>query len=96
MDEDFDSVTLLTRQQVAGLLGIAISTLDDYVKRRVVPTPIQLTPGGRKMWKLATIKALVDKRARSHYSKPAPRGALMQGKRVKRWRSSPRVYGEHE
>lgn len=94
MNDDLDSVRLLTRAEVAQVLNISTATLDDYVKRQVFPRPIQHVAGGRKMWKFVTVRDWIDRRSRSRYSPPKARGALKQGHNILRRMAAPRHAGK--
>jgi predicted DNA-binding transcriptional regulator AlpA len=85
-DHELDAVTLLTRKQVAGLVGRSADTLDEWVAAGKFPRPIQAIDGGRKQWPLAQVKAWIAKRQRSRYQPRSPRGSLKRGSKLIRQR----------
>jgi predicted DNA-binding transcriptional regulator AlpA len=74
-----DEIRLLSRVEVAEALGVAAETLDDWVRKRSFPPPLQGVRGGPRKWRFAVVRAWVEKRARARYSAPSPRGALKRG-----------------
>jgi predicted DNA-binding transcriptional regulator AlpA len=82
-----DEIRLLDRKTVADALGVAAETLDEWVRAKSFPQPIQCVSGGPKRWRFAVIKAWIEKRQRSRYVPPKARGALMRGETLKRRRT---------
>lgn len=79
-----DEIRLLDRRQVAEALGITGDTLDDWVRAKAFPAPIQCVSGGPKKWRFAVVRAWLEKRARARYQPPSARGSLRRGKTLKR------------
>jgi predicted DNA-binding transcriptional regulator AlpA len=75
---DLDDIRLLGRKQVAEALGVAAETLDDWVRARAFPSPIQARPGAPKKWPFKTVKDWIEKRKRARYVPPTRRGRLKQ------------------
>jgi hypothetical protein len=75
-DVSLDSIRLLNRKQVAEALGRAPDTLDSWVRKGVFPAPLQAAPGAPKQWRFTVVMAWLEKRSRSRYVPPTPRGKL--------------------
>ena len=73
-----DAIALLVREEVCKLLGVSVWTLRRWLAQHSFPPPIYLTPGSHARWRLKTIEAFVEKRARARRVKPTPRGRLKQ------------------
>jgi len=69
-------VTLLTRTQVAEVLGISPWTLADWVKKGTFPKPLRLSPGHAQKWRLVDLEIWLQRKSRKPAEKPALRGAV--------------------
>jgi predicted DNA-binding transcriptional regulator AlpA len=80
MNADYNSIKLLSRKEVAAAVGRSGDTLDQWVRKGLFPAPLQACPGAPKQWRFTTVMAWVEKRARSRYVPPSPRGQLKQNR----------------
>lgn len=77
----FDEIRLLKLRQVAEVLGVAPDTINGWVRRGHFPRPIQARPGTPKMWRFTVVRDWLEKRQRSRYVPPTPRGQLKQNQK---------------
>jgi predicted DNA-binding transcriptional regulator AlpA len=76
---EINEIKLLTRRQVAEVIGRTPDTLDFWVKQGFFPAPMQAFPGAPKAWRFAVVRDWIEKRQRSRYRPPTPRGQLKRG-----------------
>lgn len=62
--------SLLTRAELAWELSIAESTVDDFVRRGILPSPIRFSPGCVR-WSWSSVEAVIASLERSGNSDPA-------------------------
>ena len=79
-DDPLDAIRLLDRRQVAEAVGRSGDTLDDWVRKGRFPPPLQARQGAPKQWRVATVRAWIEKRQRARYVAPTKRGALKRGR----------------
>jgi predicted DNA-binding transcriptional regulator AlpA len=70
--------TLLRKTAVAARLGVSVWTVDQYVRKHLLPSPLYLTDGSPGMWRSEWVDALIDRAHRRRRNKPARGGTLKQ------------------
>jgi len=75
-DDMIEQIGLIDLRQVAQLVGRSAWTVNAWVRDGKFPPPIQAFPGAKKQWRVAAIKAWLEKRQRARYRPPTPRGHL--------------------
>lgn len=70
-----DRITLLGKDDLAGLLKVSVWTLKSYLRKGQLPRPFTLVPGGEWKWRAADIEAWLDGLQRRPPKAPL-RGAL--------------------
>jgi len=75
---------VISRKEVALALNRSPETIDEWIERKIFPAWLQQTPGGPKEQTVETVRAWIERRRRSRYVAPMPRGAIRRGKTLKR------------
>lgn len=65
-ERQLESITLLTREEVARLWSISTWTVWQRVRSGRMPRPIQFTKGGPHYWRLSDLKGCLDQMQRKH------------------------------
>jgi predicted DNA-binding transcriptional regulator AlpA len=84
-ESELDSVTLLSKRQVAAALGVSAETLSDWVAAGRFPRGFATVTNGPLRWTTASVRDWIEKRQRSR-AKRTKRGQLRRGKWIPRFR----------
>jgi predicted DNA-binding transcriptional regulator AlpA len=76
-----NNIRLIRKAELAAELGVAIWTIDRWVRAGTFPKPIYLTDGAPARWRMRDVEAFLAKRQVSRRRVPAHRGALMRDAR---------------
>jgi hypothetical protein len=63
-EKHLESITLLTREDVARLWSISIWTVWQRTRSGKMPKPVQFTKGGPHYWRLSDLKTCLDRMQR--------------------------------
>ena len=66
------AATLLRKTEVTALLGVSTWTVEEWVRRGIIPTPIYMTDGSPGQWRVRDIEAVIDKARRRRRRRRTP------------------------
>ena len=61
---------LMRKTEVAALLGISPWTVEEWVRRGIIPPPIYMTDGSPGQWRVRDIEAAIDRGRRRRRRTP--------------------------